>query len=138
MMASFSDPRIKSGVGISDADKEIIYDNIRESTIEIEAVEIGHVHPHEHQQSEQVPAPHEQIQQQPAEKEDIFDELNSHYIDENVHWVASDGAENPDVNANAATIADAEITLHKKEPTLKLKNEDGSCKYTEQNYKLGS
>jgi hypothetical protein len=61
MMASFLDPRIKSGVGISDADKEIIYDNIRESTIEIEAVEIGHVHPDEHQQSEQVPAPHDKF-----------------------------------------------------------------------------
>jgi hypothetical protein len=68
LMASFMDPRMKGGVRISDADKEIIHDNIRESIIEIAAVEIGHVNPHEQQQQqqqhpEQVPAPHEQIQQ---------------------------------------------------------------------------
>jgi hypothetical protein len=47
-MSSFLDPRMKGGVESSDADKEIIYDNIRESIIEIAAEEIGH--PHEQQQ----------------------------------------------------------------------------------------
>ena len=112
LMASFLDPRMKGGVGISDADKEAIYENIRETIIEIAVVEIGHVHPHERQQQqpEQVPAPHEQIQQQPAEEDDIFDEIDSHYIDEVVH--RGDEAENLGVNANAATIADAELTLY--------------------------
>ena len=143
LMASFLDPRMKGGVGISDADKEIIYDNVRESIIEIAAVEIGHVHPHEQQQQqpEQVPAPHEQIQQQPAEEDDIFDEINNHYIDENFH--RGDEAENLGVNVNAVTIADAELTLYKQEPTLKLKKDDGTfnCpltwwKYNERKYKL--
>ena len=34
LMASFLDPRMKGGVGISDADKEIIYDNIKQSIID--------------------------------------------------------------------------------------------------------
>ncbi len=44
LMASFLDSRMKGGAGISDADKEIIYDNIRESIIELAAMEIGHPH----------------------------------------------------------------------------------------------
>ncbi len=144
LKAAFLDPSMKGGVGISGADKETIYKNIRESIIEIAAVEIGHVHPHEQQQQqqpEQVPAPHEQIQQQPAEEDGIFDEINNHYIDEVVH--RGDEAENLGVNANAATIADAELTLYKQEPTLKLKKDDGTfnCpltwwKYNERKYKL--
>ncbi len=47
LMASFLDPRMKGEVGASDTDKEIIYDNIRKVIIEIVAVEMGHVHPHE-------------------------------------------------------------------------------------------
>ena len=88
-----------------------------------------------------MPAPHEQIQPQPAEEDDIFDEIDNHYIDEVVH--RGDEAENLGVNANAATIADAELTLYKQEPTLKLKKDDGTfnCpltwwKYNERKYKL--
>ena len=58
-MSSFLDPRMKGGVESSDADKEIIYDNIRESIIEIVAVEIGH--PHEQKQPEQGMALHKKI-----------------------------------------------------------------------------
>ncbi len=96
-------------MGISDVDKEIIYDNIRDSIIEMKAVEIRHPHEEQHQQPEKVPAPHEKIQQQPAEEDDIFDEIKNHYIDEKVHRGAE--AENCDANMNAATIADAELTL---------------------------
>jgi hypothetical protein len=96
------------------------------SIIEITEVEIGHVHPHEQQQQqpEQLPAPNEQIQQQPAEEYDLFDEIINHYIYENVH--RGDAAENPDVNRNTATTADAELVLYKQEPTLKLKKYDGT------------
>ncbi len=71
-----------------------------------------------------MPAPHEKIKikQQPTQEDDIFDEINNHYIDENVH--RGDAAENPDVNKNAATTADAELTLYKQEPTLKMKKDD--------------
>ncbi len=42
---------MKGVVGSSDADKELIYDNIRESIIEIATIEIGY--PHEEQQQQQ-------------------------------------------------------------------------------------
>ena len=142
-MPSFLDPRMKGGVGISDEDKEIIYEKIRESMIEIAAVEIGHAgHAHWHEQhQQQVPAPHEQIQPQSAEEDDIFDEINNYYIDENANRVADVAAENPGVNV--ATTVDAELTLYKQEPLLQLKKADGTfnCpltwwKYNERKYKL--
>jgi hypothetical protein len=45
-------------VRISDADKEIIYDNLRESIMESAAVELGHLHEQQNQQSEEVLALH--------------------------------------------------------------------------------
>ncbi len=57
-MASLFHPRMRDGVGHSDADKEIINDNIRESNIEIAAVEIAHPHEQQQQQPEQVLALH--------------------------------------------------------------------------------
>jgi hypothetical protein len=145
LMASFLDPRMKGVVGISDADKEIIYDNIRDSIIHIATVELGHLHLHPHeqqqQQQQQQQVPNEPIQQQLAEEDDIFDEINNHYIDENVH--RGDAAENPDAIGNAATTADAELTLYKQDPTIKLRKDDGTfnCpltwwKYNEHKYKL--
>ncbi len=47
------DPRMKGGMGISHSNKEVIYDSIRESNIEIAVVEIGHQH--EQQQNQQPP-----------------------------------------------------------------------------------
>ncbi len=44
LMASFMDPRMKGGVGISDTNREIIYDNIRDSIIEIATADLGHLH----------------------------------------------------------------------------------------------
>jgi hypothetical protein len=143
LMASFLDPRTKGGVGISDADQEIIYEKIRESMIEIAALEIGHAqHEHWHeQQQQQVPAPHEQINPHPAEEDDIFDEINNYYIDENANRVVNVAVENPGVNV-AATV-DAELTLYKQEPMLQLRKEDGTfnCpltwwKYNERKYRL--
>ena len=109
-MASFLDPRMKGGVGISDTNREIIYDNIRDSIIEIATADLG-------QPTEQ---------QQLAEEDDIFDEINNHYIDQNVN--RGDAAKNPDAIENAATIADAELTLYKQEPMIKLRKDDGTFK----------
>jgi hypothetical protein len=115
--------------GISGADKQIIYDNIRESIIEIAAVEIGHQHEQQQQkQPEQMLALHKKVKQQPAAEDDTFDEIIiNHYIDENVP--RGDAAENGDVNRNAATTADALITLYKQESTLQLRRhfETFSC-----------
>jgi hypothetical protein len=44
---------MKGGMGISHSNKEVIYDSIRESNIEIAVVEIGHQH--EQQQNQQPP-----------------------------------------------------------------------------------
>jgi hypothetical protein len=129
LMASFLDPRMKGGVGISDTNREIIYDNIRDSIIEIATADLGHLHL---QPTEQ---------QQLAEEDDIFDEINNHYIDQNVN--RGDAAKNPDAIENAATIADAELTLYKQEPMIKLRKDDGTfnCPLTwwkcnEHKYKL--
>jgi len=40
LMASFLDPRMKGGVGLSNEDKEIIYDKIRDAIIEIATMEL--------------------------------------------------------------------------------------------------
>jgi len=59
-MASFLDPRMKGEVGLSNEDKDIIYEKIREAIIEIATMELDHAQP---QEQEQQPAPHyEKIQ----------------------------------------------------------------------------
>jgi hypothetical protein len=62
LMASFLDPRMKGGVGVSELDKEIIYEKIRQHLMEIAAVEEVQAHPQQHMHA---PAPRQQ--QQPAE-----------------------------------------------------------------------
>jgi hypothetical protein len=137
LMASFLDLRMKDGVGVSELDKEIIYNKIRQHLMEIAAVEEVQAHPQQQQQHVHAPAPQ---QQQPAEADDIFDEIND-YMDENLNRAAVGEAEHPSVNI--ATIADAELTLYKQEPTLQLRKDDGTfnCpltwwKYNEHKYRL--
>ncbi len=60
LMASFLESRMKGRVGISDADKEVIYHNMREPIIEVAAVEIGHPN-EQQQQAEQLLALHKKI-----------------------------------------------------------------------------
>jgi hypothetical protein len=145
LMASFLDRRMKGGVGVSELDKEIIYDKIRQHLMEIAAVEEVQVQaqPQQQQQHVHAPVPQQQQQQQqrPAEDNDIFDEINDHYVDENLNRAAVGEAEYPAVNI--ATIADAELTLYKQESTLQLKKDDGTfnCpltwwKYNERKYRL--
>ena len=55
-MASFLDPRMKSGAGLSNDDKEIIYHKIQEAIIEIATMELENAQPQE--QAQQQPAPH--------------------------------------------------------------------------------
>jgi len=56
LMASFSDPRRKGGVGLSNDSKEIIYDKIQEAIIEIATMELQNSQPQE--QAHQQPAAH--------------------------------------------------------------------------------
>ncbi len=55
------------------------------------------------------PAPHEQIQLQPPEHNDIFDEINNHYIDENVNRAADGEAEHPAVNIATSALCRIEV-----------------------------
>jgi len=72
LMASLLDPRMKGGVGLSNEDKEIIYDKIWEAIIEITTMELENAQPQE--QTQQQPAPHyEKSQGHQAEVKDIFD-----------------------------------------------------------------
>jgi len=59
---------MKGGVGISNEDKDIIYEKIIEAIVEIATMELGHAQPLEQQQH----APNsEKIQDHQAEDEDI-------------------------------------------------------------------
>ena len=55
-MASFLDPRMKGRVGLSNEDKEIIYEKFQEAIIKIATMELENVQLQE--QSQQQPAPH--------------------------------------------------------------------------------
>ena len=54
LMASLLDPRMKGGVGLSNEDKEIIYDKIQEAIIKIATMELKNAQPQE--QAHQQPA----------------------------------------------------------------------------------
>jgi len=134
-MASFLDPRMKGGVGLLNEDKEIIYDKIREAIIKIATMELKNAQPQE--QAHQQPAAHyEKSQGHQAEDDDIFDEINNSYIADTVNRVNDVDRENPVVNL--VTAADAELTLYKQAPPIKLKRDDGTfncpllwCKYND-------
>ncbi len=69
LVASFLDPRMKGGVGISQADKVVIYDNIRSSMIEIAAMEVaGRANPAQHPNDFEQHAPHQLIRPLPADE----------------------------------------------------------------------
>jgi len=75
------------------------------------------------QQEQQQPASHyEKIQGHQAEDEDIFDEINNSYVAETVNRVNDVDRENPFVNVVMA--ANAELTLYKQAPPIKLKRDD--------------
>ena len=101
LMASFLDPRMKGGVGLSNEDKEIIYDKIREAIIEIATMELKNAQPHE--QAHQQPATHYgRSQGHQAEDDDIFDEINNSYVADTVNRVNDVDSKNPVVNVVTA------------------------------------
>ena len=80
---------------------------------------------HAQPQEQQHPVPHyEKIQGHQAEDEDIFDKINNSYIAETVNRVNDVDRENPVVNVVMA--ANAELTLCKQAPPIKLKRDDGT------------
>jgi hypothetical protein len=124
LMASFLDPWMKGGVGISLEDRDAIYGSIRASMIEI-AVEVappaqvqqmnqnqgeGHVHQHA-------------LQPVPPDDLDMFDEMYEHYLDQ---AIANEEVGGEDQEVTFVTAVDAELTLCKQEPSIKLKHDDGT------------
>ena len=101
-MVSFLDPRMKGGVGLSNEDKEIIYDKIREAIIEISTMELKNAQPQEQGQQQQPAAHYEKIQGHQAEDEDIFDEINNSYVADTVNRVNDVDSKNPVVNVVTA------------------------------------
>ena len=72
------------------------------------------------QEQAQQPAPHyEKSQGHQAVDEDLFDEFNDSYIADTVNRVNEVDRDNPVVNV--ITAADAELTLYKQSPPIKLK-----------------
>ena len=59
-----------------------------------------------------------------AEDKDIFDEINNSYSADTVNMVNDVDRESPVVNV--LTAADAELTLYKQVPPIKLKRDDGT------------
>jgi len=132
LMASIEDPRMKGGVGLSNDKKEIIYDEIREAIIKILTLELENAKPQE--QAQQQPAPHyEKCQGHQAEDEDIFDETYHSLIADNMNMVNDVDREN--LVVNVVTEADAELTLYKQAPPIKLKRDNGTFKCTLQWWK---
>jgi len=123
LMDSFLDSRMKGGVGLSNDNKEIIYDKIRESIIKILTLELENAQPQE--QAQQQPAPHyEKCQGHQDEDEDIFDETHHSLIADNVNRVNDVDREN--LVVNLVTEADAELTLYKQAPPIKLERDKGT------------
>jgi hypothetical protein len=71
----------------------------------------------------------------------MFDEIYDNYLNENENRAANHAAGNPEVAI--ATSADAELILYKQEPSIRLRNDNGTfnCpltwwKFNEKKYKL--
>jgi len=64
------------------------------------------------------------MQAHQAEAEDVFDEINNSYVADTVNRVNYFDREN--LVLNVGTAADAELTLYKQAPPIKLKRDDGT------------
>ena len=130
------DPRMKAGVGLSLEDKEYIWVEIKQilvdHTIQISSNEPGMVPEQEEakQQQQQQPRP----VQLEHDHDSLFEELNLHYEAENEQHnnKNNDGDENdPGVNQKiieqrCIAAAEAEITLYKMEPSIRLKDNNNN------------
>jgi len=144
LMASFLDPRMKGGVGILEDDRNEIFSHIRQHMIDIAHEEIAQ-QPQVHQAQEQAQVEVQQVPRQirplPLDDLDIFDELNNNYLEEGQ---VRDNNNNDLANVvPIANAVDAELTLYKQEPSIRLNNDDGTytCpltwwKFNERKYKL--
>ena len=81
--------------------------------------------PQPQEQAQQQPAPHyEKGQGHQAEDEELFDEISNSYIADTVNRVNDVDREN--LVVNLVTEADAELTLYKQAPPIKLERDKGT------------
>lgn len=123
LMASILDPRMKRGIGISEEDQTQIYDNIRQSIVEIGHEELQQHHQGEHRDLLQHNPQQDQVIAVPPSAHDleIFDELDVQYMLENANRHENNDAAVEEDLTLMNTI-DAEITLYKQKPSIRLKN----------------
>jgi hypothetical protein len=116
LMASFLDPRMKGGAGISPEDKDSIYFEIRNSMrwISREGAAIEHeVEVAERNDMDYV----EQAASRKQDDMDIFDEIHQHYLDQQQLC----NLEQVDFNVRddlVEDLVDAELTLYRQEAQI--------------------
>lgn len=131
LMASLLDPRMKGGVGIPYQDREQIWETIRNEIIHIALEdENAGVDPIEQPplNEEDQPQRHMRQLQYNDAIDHMFDELNEHYLEEQVRRIDNN---NGPIQEEALAVeriinnANAEITLYKGEPCLPLQDANG-------------
>jgi hypothetical protein len=124
LMASFLDPRMKGGVGISPQDQDSIYLEIRNEMrlIAREGAAIERdVEVQERNDIDNV----EQAARRNHDDMDIFDEIHQHYLDQQ----QLRNLEQADLNVRddlVEDLIDAELTLYRQEPPIPMKDNSGS------------
>jgi hypothetical protein len=146
-MASLLDPRMKGGVGIPPQDLEQIWLEVKDEVIRIalddaDADDLDHLDQQEPQnggEQQQQHVPFHQRHQQNEAMDNMFDELNEHYLEEQALRNNNNEDNNNDANNRQEVFAavadriinstDAEITLYREEPSLPLQDAGGkfSC-----------
>jgi hypothetical protein len=141
LMASLLDPRMKGGIGIPELDKYYIWQEIKDEAIQIATEDAEY----QQQQVELEEQPldveeeqeqHHQPHRHAAAIDNMFDELNAHYIEEqerinNINNNQNNALEviDPIDAQRIIDSVDAELVLYKQEPSVPLQDHDGkfSC-----------
>jgi hypothetical protein len=143
LMASLLDPRMKGGIGIPSQDKEQIWAAIKDEVIRI-AIEDADVdvidqdqEPNEEDEDQHRVHRHQRHHNDAIDN--MFDELNEHYLEEQMRRMNNNVDNNNNGNAQQEAYAamaeriinsaDAEITLYSEEPSFPLQDAEGkfSC-----------
>jgi hypothetical protein len=133
LMASFLDPRMKGGLGISDIDMEYIWDEIKAHLIQVAlGIAADIIEPPEAIAAQEAPL----LQQQQPEHfahdhDDIFDKIDLHFEEANNQRLHNNNINNNNNNNNnnaelkrqrCIAAAEAELTLYKMEPAIRLRD----------------
>ena len=129
LMASFLDPRMKGGVGISPADQDAIYlmirDEMRLIAMEDAAVEEGAAFFEDEVAENGAQGVQEAARRHRNQDDmDIFDEINQHYLDQQ-QLQNPEEMERNTRNDLVDELIDAELTLYRQEAPIAMKDNLG-------------